>query len=313
MEVYRSKAALARVQEIAKSGCAATIGAFDGLHLGHKEIVMKACEVARQRSLPSLVFSFDPTPKEYLNPAGPPARLTRFRERVELLKQWGVDYFFCPRFGADIQQLTDEQFLHDMLLGTMHPRSLVVGDDFRFGRDRHGDIALLERASVDAGFDLVRVSSVFVAGQRVSSTAVRKALSEGDFELAEVLLGRRYSMSGRVMHGRHLGRTLGFPTANISTGRRVTAVKGVFAVRVRGLGETPLPGVANLGTRPTVQGGGRQLLEVHIFDFDQEIYGEMIQVEFVTKIRDEMRFENLAMLTEQIRHDSLTARAVLGV
>lgn len=313
MEVYRSKGALGRVEQIAQSGCVATIGAFDGLHLGHQGIVMQVCEIARQRSLPSVVFSFDPTPKEYLNPVGPPARLTRFRERVDLLKQWGVDYFFCPRFGAEIQQLTDEEFLRDMLLGTLHPHCLVVGDDFRFGRDRHGDIACLERASVDAGFDLVKVPSVFVAGQRVSSTAVRKALSQGDFELAEVFLGRRYSMSGRVMHGRHLGRELGFPTANINTGRRVTAIKGVFAVRVNGLGDAPLPGVANLGTRPTVQGGGRQLLEVHIFDFDQEIYGEMLQIEFVTKIRDEMRFENLAMLTEQIRHDCLTARAVLGV
>lgn len=312
MEVYRSAQSLKAITGREGRGSAVAIGSFDGVHLGHQEILRRLCERARETDAVSMVFAFDPTPKEYFQADNPPARLTRFRERAQVLSELGIERFFCPRFNLSIQRFTVTHFIEKVLLQTLMLRVVVVGEDFRFGYGRAGGIEDLREASTQYGFELLTVPEVMVDGERVSSSGVRMALRVGDFDRAERLLGRRYMMSGRVAQGRHLGRQIGFPTANVNTGRRTCAVTGVYAVRVHGIGCSPLPGVANVGTRPTVHSGDKQLLETHIFDFDQDIYGQLLHVEFVGKIRDEMKFQNVTELSAQIRHDCERARRLLG-
>jgi riboflavin kinase/FMN adenylyltransferase len=287
-----------------------TIGVFDGLHAGHEAILARAQSEARAAGRRTLVFSFEPTPKEFFAPTNPPPRLTRFRERFERLDALGVDELFCPSFGA-IRDLQAEDFIDSLLVGRLNAKHVVVGDDFRFGAGRGGTLADLRAAGARHGFDVSEVAPVYWQGQRVSSTAIREALKVGDLRTARGMLGRDYSMSGRVVRGLGLGRELGFPTANVNLKRLQAPVDGIFAARVTGLGRDPLDGVASVGTRPTI-GGGHALLEVLIFDFDREIYGEYITVQFIARLREERHFADLPALQRQIKLDVAAARAALS-
>ncbi|HSD68842.1 MAG TPA: bifunctional riboflavin kinase/FAD synthetase [Woeseiaceae bacterium] len=297
--------------EIVKDGSVVTIGAYDGLHLGHQKMLQTLKDRARLRDLPSIVMSFEPMPREYFSAAQPPARLMRFREKFEALADAGIDIFFCPRFGTAMRQVDASTFIRQMLIHAMNVRDLVVGDDFRFAANREGNVEHLRRAGSALGFEVHQVSSVRMQSRRVSSTAVRKALAEGDMSLAQQLLGRPYSMSGKVIRGKNVGRKLGFPTANVNLQRRQSAVMGIFAVRVRGLAKVPLDAVASVGTRPTFE-GTKPILEVHIFDFDEDIYGRYIHVDFIERLRDERRFASADALVEQMHRDSQQARDVLA-
>lgn len=297
--------------DLVRDGSVATIGAYDGLHLGHQKLLRQAMEAAMAKGLPTIVMSFEPMPREYFSAASPPARLMRFREKFEALEQIGIDIFFCPRFDFAMRQISAETFIRQMLIHAMNVRDLVVGDDFRFAANRQGSIEDLQRAGNALGFGVHQVGSVISRSERVSSTAIRNALAEGDLASAERLLGRPYSMSGKVIRGESVGRKLGFPTANVNLRRRQSAVMGIFAARVRGLGREPLNAVASVGIRPTFD-GTKPILEVHIFDFDEDIYGEYIHVDFVERLRDERRFESADALVEQMHRDSQQARDVLA-
>jgi riboflavin kinase/FMN adenylyltransferase len=293
-------------------GSVATIGAFDGLHLGHRRILERVRELAQESGLPSLVFSFEPTPKEYFSRQSPPARLMKFREKYSALEELGVSAFYCPRFSPAFAGLEPDEFVDDLLIRLLNVRHLVVGDDFQFARNRAGKMADLERKGAEHGFTVEQVGSVNVAGERVSSSAVRRALAEGDAERARQLLGNWYRMSGKVVRGQLLGRELGMPTANVKLNRKLSPVQGIFAVRTAGIEPGKwLDGVASVGTRPTVN-GTEPLLEVHIFDFDRDIYGAHIQVEFVAKLRDEERFDDLETLRNQMFIDADQARDILA-
>jgi riboflavin kinase / FMN adenylyltransferase len=307
MRLYRNLSALHRPQAAAPRVVA--IGVFDGLHVGHEAILAHAKTVAAASDYRSLVFSFEPTPKEFFAPTNPPPRLTRFRERFERLDALQVDELFCPRF-ASIRDLQPTNFIEELLVRGLHARHVVVGDDFRFGADRRGTIEELRAAGLEHGFAVSEVPPVFWQGQRVSSTVIREALKSGDLEAARAMLGRDYSMSGRVVRGLGLGRQLGFPTANVNLKRLQAPVDGIFAARVTGLGPAPLDGVASVGTRPTI-GGRTALLEVLVFDFDRDVYGEYITVQFVKRLREERHFADLAALKNQMHADVAAAKAAL--
>lgn len=284
------------------------IGNFDGVHLGHASLLRRLAEVAGSSGLAPTVLSFEPHPREFFAPASAPARLTTLREKLELLAECGATQaMICP-FNAAFAALSADEFIEQVLVRGCRVRHLIIGDDFRFGRGRSGDFALLQAAGQRFGFTVEAMGSVTVDGERVSSSAVRQALAAGNMERAALLLGRPYIIDGQVSHGDKVGRQLGFATANIRIRHNPLPMTGVFAVEVRGLGEQPLPGVANLGIRPTV-GGTRPLLEVHLFDFDRDIYGAHISVRFVHKLRDEKRFPNFDALKAQIAADAAAARA----
>jgi riboflavin kinase/FMN adenylyltransferase len=291
-------------------GCVATIGVFDGFHLGHQRILDRVRSEALHLGLPALVFSFEPTPQEVMHPRQAPARLMRFRDKVNYLQASGIDCFFCPPFDPGLRDCPPEAFMDRLLVRTLAVRHLVIGDDFRFGQGRAGNIEHLKSGGRRHGFAVEQVASVVQNGLRVSSTAVRAALAAGNLVHACELLGRNYRMSGRVVAGRQLGRELGFPTANIRLQRRQSPLAGIFAVRVHGLGPQPLDAVASLGTRPTVA-GVEPLLEVHVFDFDADIYGRRIEVEFVAHLRNEERFADLEALRRQMECDAAEARRLL--
>ena len=287
---------------------ALAIGNFDGVHLGHAALLRRLAEVAGQSRLAPTVLTFEPHPREFFAPESAPARLTTLREKLELLAECGATQaMICP-FNAGFAALSADEFIEQVLVRGCQVRHLIIGDDFRFGRGRSGDFALLQAAGESFGFAVEAMGSVTVDGERVSSSAVRQALAAGDMERAALLLGRPYIIDGQVSHGDKVGRQLGFATANIRIRHNPLPMTGVFAVEVRGLGEQPLPGVANLGIRPTV-GGTRPLLEVHLFDFDRDIYGAHISVRFVHKLRDEQRFPNFDVLKAQIAADAVAARA----
>lgn len=293
-------------------GCALTIGAFDGLHLGHRRLLDGTQQAARELSVPSVVMSFEPTPKEFFAADRPPARLTRFREKFEGLRDAGIDLFFCPRFDTAMRDMDAASFIRRLLVHTLNVRKLVVGDDFRFARRREGDMAMLRTAAAALGFSIEQVPSVVVDGERVSSTAIRDALQQGELDRAARLLGRPYRMSGRVIRGEKLGRSLGYPTANVELQRRQCAVSGIFAVRVHGIADgQPLDAVASVGSRPTF-GGLKPLLEVHVFDFDGDLYGRYIHVDFVRQLRDQITFDSADALVEQMHIDSRKAREILA-
>ena len=284
------------------------IGNFDGVHLGHAALIRRLAEVAENSQLAPTVLTFEPHPREFFAPESAPARLTTLREKLELLGDSGVaQVMICPFNGA-FAALSAEAFIEQVLVRGCQVRHLIIGDDFRFGRGRTGDFALLQEAGQRFGFTVEAMGSVTVDGERVSSSAVRKALAIGDMEHAAQLLGRPYIIDGQVAHGQKLGRQLGFATANLRIKHNPLPMSGVFAVEVSGLGELPLSGVANLGVRPTV-GGTRPLLEVHLFDFDRDIYGAHISVRFVHKLRNEQRFPNFDALKAQIAADAAAARA----
>jgi riboflavin kinase/FMN adenylyltransferase len=288
-----------------------TIGTFDGVHIGHQRILRRVLEEARARELPAVVFSFEPTPGEYFSRGTPPARLTRFREKFEALEQLGLDWLCCPPFDADMEALGPDEFIERLLVESLGVRYLVVGDDFRFAKNRTGSIDNLRDGGKRLGFSVEQVPSVLEDGRRVSSTRIRGLLADGQLERAKKLLGRYYRMTGRVVDGQKLGKQLGFPTANVNLSRAASPVGGIFAVRVDGLGAGLLNGVASVGTRPTVD-GIEPVLEVHIFDFDRDIYGAYIQVEFIAKLREEVRFPDLKSLTAQMHIDAAQAREILS-
>ncbi|HEX7029979.1 MAG TPA: bifunctional riboflavin kinase/FAD synthetase [Gammaproteobacteria bacterium] len=282
-------------------GSAATIGNFDGVHIGHQAILSELRKQALMRGVPAVVVTFEPTPREYFAPESAPARLTDFREKCEMLDYHGMDRMLVLHFDAGLAALSAERFVREILVEGLGIEYLVIGDDFRFGKDRAGDFALLQAAGERDGFEVAATPTQTYQGERVSSTRVREALAGGDLELAQELLGRRYRMSGRVVPGDRIGRQLGFPTANLQRPGRLP-LGGIFLVRVYGLDDEPRYGMASVGTRPTVN-GTRDLVEVYLFDFDRDIYGEHIEIEFLDKLREEERFPDLESLREQIRLD----------
>ncbi len=255
-------------------------------------------------------MSFEPTPKEFFSAACPPARLMRFREKFEALAGAGVDLFFCPRFDSQMRDISADDFIRRILVHGLDARHIVVGDDFQFARRREGTVEHLQRAGQALEYTVEQVPSVVVDGVRVSSTAVRESLWSGEMERATALLGRPYRMSGKVVRGEKLGRSLGYPTANVDLRRRQSAVMGIFAVRVHGLAGGPLDAVASVGDRPTF-GGTKPILEVHIFDFNKDIYGEYIHVDFVARLRGQEKYERVEDLVAQMHRDADNARSIL--
>jgi riboflavin kinase/FMN adenylyltransferase len=291
---------------------AATIGNFDGLHLGHKAMLTRLQDVARARGLPTCVLSFEPHPREFFAPEQAPARLSSLREKAECLRRLGIDRLHVFRFDRAFSALTAEAFIEQVLGRTLQARYVLVGDDFRYGARRAGDFALLQATGRALGFDAEFLPTVEVAGERASSTAVRSALAAGELEHAALLLGRPYGISGRVVHGDKLGRDIGFPTANIQLKHNRPPLMGIFAVELYGLDDVPLPGAASLGKRPTVKGADAvPVLEVHLFDFNADIYGRRVRVDFLHKLRDEEKYPDLDSLVAQIRRDVDNAKSFL--
>lgn len=283
-----------------------TLGSFDGLHLGHQALIERTLERARAAGRPALMLSFEPMPREFLNSASPPARLTNFRERWRLLESSGLDALVVLRFDEALRAMSGRAFL-ELLTHELAITGLVVGHDFRFGREGEANADYLRSAGVAKGFSVDVLEPVLVGADRVSSSLVREALTALDLSRAAGLLGRPYSMRGRVVAGQQLGRTLGFPTANIRLRRRRIPFGGIFAVRVHGIGDVPMGGVASLGTRPTV-GGVEPLLETMVFDFSGDLYGRELEVEFVAHLRDELRFESVELMVVQMQVDVREAR-----
>ncbi|WP_218997800.1 bifunctional riboflavin kinase/FAD synthetase [Shewanella algae] len=295
----------------AHRGCVLTIGNFDGVHRGHAEVIANLVKKARHFGLPATLMTFEPQPQELFRGQDAPARLSLLRDKVKLLAELGIDRLVCVNFNQKFAQVPAKEFVEELLVRKLGVKYLVVGDDFCFGRARQGNFELLRSAGEQHGFAVVSTQSFLVGDHRVSSTMVRDALAKGNLEQARRLLGHPYTLSGKVAHGKKLGRTLGFPTANIAMKRKVVPVRGVFAVRFWWDGSEQYDGVANVGFRPTVQGQNCQL-EVHLFDFEGDLYGRKVEVELVAKIRDEKPFESLEALKKQIMNDADEARALLS-
>lgn len=295
----------------ADPGRAVAIGNFDGLHLGHQAILADLRARGRESRLPTAVLCFEPQPKEFFAPGSAPARLMRLRDKAEGIGLTGIDELRVLRFDAALAGLEADAFIERVLIGALRARQVVIGQGFRFGRGRGGDVAALCRAGNARGFAVTALPALQVGGSPVSSTRVREAIAAGRLDEARELLGRDFRISGRVVAGQELGRTLGFRTANIRLHRRVSPVAGIFAVRATGAGLDRHPGVASVGTRPTV-GGKEWLLEVHLFDFDRELYRERLDVDFIARLRDEVRFPDLASMTAQMHEDARLARKLLA-
>ena len=293
--------------------CALTIGNFDGVHRGHRALLDALAEAAAALALPSCVLTFEPHPREFFaaHRAGAvaPPRISTLRDKLEALQAARVDRTCVVHFNERFAALEAETFVERVLVDGLRVRHLLIGDDFRFGARRRGDFAMLEEASRRLGFALRRMPTVEFDGGRVSSSAVRQALADGDLQRVERLLGRPYAISGHVVHGRKLGRDLGFPTLNLRIPHGRPALGGVFVVRVHGLADAPLPAVASLGTRPAVERDGAPLLAAHVLDWRGDAYGRVVRVEFVRKLRDEARYDGLDALVAQIRLDAEQARA----
>ncbi|MDE1250383.1 bifunctional riboflavin kinase/FAD synthetase [Vibrio aestuarianus] len=292
------------------NGCVLTIGNFDGVHLGHQQVLSQVSEKAQLLGLPSVVMTFEPQPLELFAKQNAPARLTRLRDKFVQLGKLSIDRLLCVNFNHHFANLDAEVFIRDLLVAQLGVKFLVVGDDFCFGKNRQGNFAMLQQAGLKFGFEVVSTQSFCLQQFRVSSTAIRDALAGDDLKSAAQMLGRDYSISGRVSHGRKLGRTIGFPTANIPLKRCVSPVSGVYVVKAFGLAEQPIGGVANIGQRPTVN-GVRQQLEVHLFDFHANLYGKQLEVALLHKLRDEKKFESFEALKQQIELDADAARVWL--
>ncbi|EMC0408859.1 bifunctional riboflavin kinase/FAD synthetase [Vibrio fluvialis] len=291
-------------------GCVLTIGNFDGVHLGHQQVLDQVSERAKSLNLPSVVMTFEPQPMELFLKDKAPARLTRLRDKFVQLGKLDIDRLLCVNFNHHFANLDAQAFIRDLLVTRLGVKFLVVGDDFCFGQGRKGNFAMLEQAGREYGFEVVSTQSFCLQKLRVSSTAIREALAADELAVAADMLGRDYSISGRVSHGRKLGRTIGFPTANIPLKRCVSPVSGVYVVEAYGLGEQPVGGVANIGQRPTVN-GVRQQLEVHLFDFHGNLYGKQLEVALLHKLRNEHKFESFEALKQQIELDAEAARVWL--
>ena len=292
-------------------GSVVCIGAFDGLHLGHRALVRHAVTRAQNLGVPAVALSFEPLPREYFAKGAPPPRLTLPRAKNEGLRALGIDVLGLLRFDARLAAMSAEDFVHKVLVDRLSAYEVWVGPGFRFGRDRAGDIDMLRTLGRELGFFADAIPPVSFDGECVSSTRIRAALAAGDFTTASRLLGRPYAIGGRVVRGNQLGRTLGFPTANLRLGGRMPALSGIFAAWVHGIGTRPRQAVASCGTRPTV-GGREPLLEAHLFDFDDDIYGRRIEVEFVARLRHEEKFADLPALVAQMQRDAAQARAILA-
>ncbi len=290
-------------------GCVASIGNFDGVHLGHQGIISHLREQSMRLQLPAIIIIFEPQPQEYFSPQQASARLTRLREKLLAFREYNIDRVLCLPFNALLAAMPAEQFIENILIAGLDIKYLTVGDDFRFGQHRRGDFAVLEKASQQYGFELTNITTFAYANQRISSSRIRELLQAGFLSEAEQLLGRPYRLCGRVAHGDKRGRTIGIPTANIYLHRKQSPIAGVYAVTIHGLDNKIYQGVANVGNRPTVD-GTRSLLEVYIFNFSQNIYGHHLQIEFVKKLRDEKRFESFDLLKQQIYHDVADAISI---
>jgi riboflavin kinase/FMN adenylyltransferase len=293
-------------------GCVATIGNFDGVHLGHQHMIAAVRARAHRDGVPATVITFEPTPREFFEGPAAPSRLNRLREKLDGLERYGVDRVVVLRFDRRMQGMGAVEFVDRLLVEGLGVRHLVVGHDFRFARRREGTVDTLRAAGVRHGFTVEEIGEFLVDGERVSSSLVREALNRGDLDRATQLLGRPYRMAGRVRLGKKLGRQLGFPTANLALHRKVVPLWGIFAVRASGAGLVNHPAVASLGTRPTVDGTD-PLLEVHLFDWDGSLYGRYLDVDFVERLRDEQKFESLDALVAQMHRDAAAARRVLGI
>jgi riboflavin kinase/FMN adenylyltransferase len=288
-----------------------TVGNYDGVHLGHQHMIGVLKQRAAELQCPSTVLVFEPSSKEFIDPAGAPPRLTRWREKFVALAALGVDRLVTLRFDDCMRAMSPQRFVDELIVDGLGARHVVVGNDFRYGAKAEGTIHSLRVAGETRGFGVEQVSAFILDGVRVSSTEVRDRLERGDCAGAARLLGRRYRMMGRVVHGEALGRTLGFPTANLRLMRRKSPIAGILAVRVYGIEAAPRNGVASLGTRPTVN-GVEPLLEVHVFDFSGDLYGCAIEVEFIAKLRDEAKFDSVDAMLVQMKVDAAQARDLLS-
>jgi riboflavin kinase / FMN adenylyltransferase len=297
---------------LAPGGSVACVGAFDGVHLGHRALLERVRDRARDEGLVACAVSFEPIPRAFFSRGTPVPRLASVREKIQRIGEAGIDRLLLLRFNAALAAMEAEDFVERVLIERCDVREIWVGADFRFGHARRGDVALLQRVGRRLGFSAETLPDIAIDGERVSSSAIRAHLSAGEFDAAARLLGRRFSIGGHVVHGLRLGRKLGYPTANIRLGARASPVGGIFAVRVHGVEPQPMPGVASLGIRPTVD-GTEPLLEAHLFDFDGDLYGRRIDVEFVAKLRDEAKFPNLEEMVRQIDRDAAQARGILAV
>ncbi len=302
MQVFRG------VPERATTPTVLTIGNFDGVHLGHRALLDELKAKARELALPATVLTFEPHPRELFAPDKAPARLASLRDKIELLAEAGIDRVHVCRFDRALASLSAQEFVERILVRGLAVRHLIIGDDFRFGKARGGDFALLQREGQARGFAVEAMRTVDHDGLRVSSSAVREALAAGDIECAERLLGRPFVIAGRIMDGRKVGRSIGFPTANIQVRRKRLPLSGVFAVTVSGVDARPLPGAANIGVRPTIAEGLKPVLEVHLLDFDRDIYGLHVDVNFMHKLRSEAKFDSLDALKAQIARDVADVR-----
>lgn len=293
-----------------QDGCVLTIGNFDGLHLGHRLVIEKLAEQGKRLSLPVVAMVFEPQPLEYFLDDHAPSRLTRLREKVIQFNKLPISQLLVLKFNSILADYDAEKFIKDVLVKQLNVKHLVIGDDFHFGKSRRGNFALLERRSTEYGFQVESTSSFELNGLRVSSTLIRDALLAGQLDEARRMLGRDYSVCGRVAHGEKRGRQLGFPTANVQMFRKNTPLAGVYAVTMSGLEGKEYQGVANVGTRPTLTKANKVVLETHLFNFNADIYGRYVEVHFKHKIRDELRFNSIDELQAQIKQDVEIAKEI---
>ena len=299
---------------IPASPCALTIGNFDGVHLGHQALLAHVRQAADRGALAASVMTFEPHPREFFamrsgDLSAAPKRIANLRDNMQAMALAGMDNIIVEHFNARFASQAPQEFIEKVLVQGLHVKWLMVGEDFCFGARRAGNVELLRQAGARFGFEVAALPAVTNGGARISSSAVREALSQGDFDKSRALIGHPYTISGKVIHGQKLGRTIGFPTLNLRIAHQRPAVHGVFVVQVHGLAEQPLPAVASLGARPTVEDAGRVLLETHIFDYRQSCYGKLVQIEFLQKIRDEKKFPDMASMTQAIHADADHARA----
>jgi riboflavin kinase/FMN adenylyltransferase len=297
-------------KEAAPEPCVVAIGNFDGLHLGHRALIER-CREKRNDDSDIAVMTFEPLPQSFFRPEHAPARLSTVYQKLSLLREAGVDRVWMMRFDAQLAGLSAQEFVQQALVQSLNAKSVVVGDDFRFGRGREGDVAMLRELGRELGFEVSTVAAVKRDGQRISSSGIREKLAAGDFKTAQEWLGRPFRMEGHVVPGARLGRKLGFPTANLHIRAQPSPLQGVFAVFARTIGGPWLPAVSSLGWRPVVD-GKEPLLEVHFFDFDQDLYGQRLEVQFVAKLRDELDFDSMDDLVDQMNIDAGQARARLA-
>lgn len=294
-----------------KKGCILSIGNFDGVHLGHQLVIKKLTEQSKRMALPVVLMLFEPQPLEFFYAQNAPVRLMCLREKIIQLKSLSIDNICMIKFNQNIANYSADDFIRDFLVKKLNVKHLIVGDDFHFGKARCGDFTLLQKKGLQHGFMVENTPACFSKGVRVSSTLIRNALGIGDLGTVKQMLGRDYAVCGKVIHGNKQGRTIGFPTANIQMFKKDTPLIGVYAVTMTGIDNKEINGIANIGVRPTVGGVQKMMLEIHLFNFNQEIYGQYVAVHFKQKIRDEVRFDSMSQLKAQIERDIIICKSYL--